>query len=300
MSRPRRRAAVDGGRHGGHHRRILLVVAALLTALVSVPMPAAGAAPGLPGAAPPVAVPGADDPPVVTGDDERDRYVGTGAVLLPPSFGPGERMGAAGCADCQWRLTTSCLRDDEASCGGTTGLCPPGEEWLRFWMRRPGEAWQRLGSGCVGPGGPVTMDRMGDLVADRFVRDLPDPDPAAQPRRGAVTRLPLVFRSGQPARWPARTYDLLGFAVTVRAVPRWSWDFDDGAVFRTSDPGGRWPQDAVSHTYRSAGPRTVALTTTWTATFRVDGLGPFPVPETVRQDARLAVRVGEARAVLVR
>lgn len=44
----------------------------------------------------------------------------------------------------------------------------------------------------------------------------------------------------------------------------------------------------------------MVLETTWAATFTVDGLGPFPVVEPVRQQAALRLAVGEGRAVLVR
>ena len=40
---------------------------------------------------------------------------------------------------------------------------------------------------------------------------------------------------------------------------------------------GAWPNDAVAHTYGSAGTFPVVVTTEWQAWFTVDGLGPFPV-----------------------
>lgn len=315
MVRPLGGAADDGGRAGRRvsRRRRRRSVAAGFAALVLAgsgvtstatagELAAAAASASVRLATSPAAAAGAAAVPAepdVGGDDGADRYVGTGSVLLPGSFGSGERASAASCEGCRWRLTTTCLRDIDGGCSGTVGLCPPGEEHLRFWLSRPGSGWVRLGAGCIGPGGPMPMDRVAEVVADRFVRDLPAVDPAAQPSRGAVARIPVVFRSGQPRRWPARTYDLLGSAVTVRAQPLWTWRFDDGASLRTRSPGARWPDADVSHAYGEAGAYEVDVTTRWTATFTVDGLGPFDVEQPVSQDGRLLVRVGEGRAVLV-
>lgn len=274
----------------------LVVAPALLAPLLLAPQAA------LPNAFVPAAVaaPGVPAPPVVTGNDEQDRYVGTGALLLPRGSTPAARETAAACPDCSWRLTTSCLRAADGSCNGVVLGCGQGAEWLRVWLSRGGGGYVLVGTACIGPGGPVTVGSAAAAVRDTFVRDLPPLALAAQPAAGAVARLPLVFRSGQPAAWPDRTYPLLGFDVTVHAVPTWTWAFGDGAVLATTSPGGRWPDTTVAHAYRTAGPRTVVVETSWTATFRVDGLGPFPVTEPVRQRAAMPVAVGEGRAVLVR
>ena len=54
----------------------------------------------------------------------------------------------------------------------------------------------------------------------------------------------------------------------------------------------------MAHVYRRAGDFRVACTATWSGTFVVDGLGPFPVVEPLRQTQVREIAVGEGRALL--
>ena len=54
----------------------------------------------------------------------------------------------------------------------------------------------------------------------------------------------------------------------------------------------------MAHVYRRAGAYRVACTATWSATFVVDGLGPFAVREPVAQTQVRQIEVGEGRALL--
>jgi hypothetical protein len=113
-----------------------------------------------------------------------------------------------------------------------------------------------------------------------------------------VTQLPVVFDSGQSGGAIRETFGLTGEQIVLEAVPSWRWEFGDGAALVTDDPGGAYPDMAVAHVYRAAGDYRVSIETRWTAQFTVDGLGPFPVADPVRQTATLRVSIGEGRAVL--
>ena len=82
------------------------------------------------------------------------------------------------------------------------------------------------------------------------------------------------------------------------ARPTWVWRFGDGTSTRTGDPGGRFPRSGVAHAYRAAGRYAVHVRTEWSASFTVDGLGPFPVIEPVSQEQHVSIEVGEGRALL--
>jgi hypothetical protein len=86
--------------------------------------------------------------------------------------------------------------------------------------------------------------------------------------------------------------------VSVVATAMWQWRFGDGATLETLDPGGRYPHLGVAHAYRRAGAFRAECTTTWSATFSVDGLGPFPVSGPVVQHEARWLSVGEGRALL--
>ena len=127
---------------------------------------------------------------------------------------------------------------------------------------------------------------------------MPPLAPAFQPSVNPVTQLPVVFRSGQPGGPQVASYTVARMPVRLHVRPEWTWWFGDGVVTRTTDPGGAYPLGRVAHAYRAEGRYEVAVTTDWNATFTVDGLGPFPVTEPVRQEGRLTLAVGEARALL--
>jgi hypothetical protein len=171
-------------------------------------------------------------------------------------------------------------------------------ELLRVWFQPAGGTWTEVGLICLRPGGPVTVSRLSSLARDRFVQDLPPVTIGQAPAAGVLAQIPVVFSSGQSAEGFDRGYDLLGERVDVSGRPRWTWQFGDGGSLTTDDPGGEYPNMAVSHPYRRTGPMEVSVRTDWLATFTVDGLGPFPIREPVTQSDTGRVSVGEGRAVL--
>jgi len=241
----------------------------------------------------------------VYADDDSDRYVGTGGLVLPASVDVAIRTEVARCAGCQWRLSSPCQTSAAGTpfsgtpvCLSVVRGCPAMAEMLRAWFRPAGGPWREIGLVCVGVEGPVTVLDLGRQVRERLVTEVPPQRPSRQPAAGAVSQLPVVFDSGQPPQGVQDRLVLVGRAVVLDARPSWRWDFGDGAVLTTSDPGGAFPHLAVAHPYRAAGSYRVTLVTTWSATFEVDGLGPFPVADPVTQRAVVVVPVGEGRAVL--
>ncbi|MBK9740053.1 MAG: PKD domain-containing protein [Actinobacteria bacterium] len=279
-------------------------------ALVAAAAFTAGATPNA--SIPPVSIPPASIRPALTvraadvhGDDEADRYVGTGGLVLPRSVARHTRAEVAGCASCEWRLTTPCVESPagvafsgQAVCQSVVRGCPGGEQLVRAWFRRGAGPWDEIALICRADGPPPTIAAIEGRARERFVRSLPGLRASFQPSTGVLAQLPVGFDSGQQGGRVTSTYEILGEPVTVSASPAWSWVFGDGAAVETSDPGGVYPHLAVAHTYRRAGRFEVRATTTWAADFMVDDLGPFPVTEPVSQEAILHVPVGEGRAVL--
>ena len=178
--------------------------------------------------------------------------------------------------------------------------CPAGETRLRAWLSRDaGSSWIDVGLVCVGPGGPVTVQAVDAALHDAFVRAVPDGRITAQPPTGVLPYLPVVLDSGQPASIGPSSHRILGREVVLNPRPRWHWDFGDGSDLDTALPGSQYPDLRVAHTYRRGGSMDISVTTTWTADFLVDGLGPFPVSEPVHQLFTSTIDVGQARATLV-
>jgi hypothetical protein len=235
----------------------------------------------------------------VIGDDGADRYVGSGGLLLPGIFSNETRESVARCRGCRWRLRDPCGPD--VGCLISPMPCPPGHRVLEtMWSQDGGATWQAIGAWCVGPGGPRTVSEIGGAVTSEFTAHLDPVAPQVQPARGALTQVPTIWHSGQTAPTAAAVFDLLGNRVELTAVPHWVWDFGDGRVLHTGSSGSRHPDRAVSHVFRRPGTYQVSCTTSWSATFTVDGLGPFPVAERIEQRATRTITVREARARLIR
>ncbi len=236
----------------------------------------------------------------VSGDDQEDRYVGSGGLILPGAFSQDTRESVARCIDCRWRLRDPCAAHDE-DCRFTPLPCPDDHRVLEtLWSTDAGATWQSLGLWCVGPGGPSTVASVGSQVHEELSEALPPGRPSVQPPRGIIPQLPTIWHAEQPPLPGPIVMEIVGQRVEITPVPRWSWDFGDGGRLETQVEGSRYPDFSVSHTYRRAGRYAVTCTTTWEATFTVDGLGPFPVLEPITQQAQRVIRVADARARLVR
>jgi hypothetical protein len=240
----------------------------------------------------------------VHGDDAADRFVGQGAIVLPAGSERGQRQAAAACIGCVWRMTDPCAHATDpgsaAACRTVQAQCLDGGSMLRaFISRDAGATWEYLGMHCIPETGPVTVASIGHEVQDAFAREVPPGSIRFQPEVGVLPHLPVIFDSGQPDRLTVSEHEVNGLRVRLMARATWEWQFGDGATLSTGRSGSRYPDLAVSHTYRGSGAQVVRLRTTWRAEYTVDGLGPIQVVEPVVQQVQAVVRVGQARAVLV-
>ena len=261
------------------------------------------------------------DPPRCFGCEERSKiessaeaFTGTQIVRGPGGravpFGGGS--GGSSCPGCRYDLVPACAVGD----GGS--LCPPelacadpaDTRYLVYVMRPPAMAREPRGDVCLGPGEePVETADITSAVA-QYVDQLV---PAAaglriQPPDGALVNLPTIFSAASGTEAVTQDFFPLGFSVSVTARPTtWTWTFDDGVTVTTDHPGvpyrgGEVETDPayVTHTYRSAGQRVVRVVTSWSATYRLPGLGEVAVPGQVQRDSGpVTLPVREARSELI-
>ena len=134
----------------------------------------------------------------------------------------------------------------------------------------------------------------------RYFQTLPLPQLTTrqQPPGQALVGLPVIFFTDSPTT-QTFTVDIRGFAVEITAnATGYSWDTGDGTVLTTTDPGAPYPNQTITHDY-SSGTYTASLTTTWGATYSVDGGVQADVPgTTTTQGPPVTFTVLEARTVL--
>jgi hypothetical protein len=252
----------------------------------------------------------ADEPCVgadcdVVADPEDAEYVGTGGLLLPADSFTGssdDRETAAVCLGCRWALLPMCRDGGDVECGPAANSCPPGQFRRIVLLLRPNATeWEEIGLVCLQGSGPTTVADVADRLHNVVIEGVPPLRPSSQPSGGTLVQLPAIFDSGQPAHLGQREFDLVGFHVVLQGRAAWVWRFGDGSEVTTSEPGGAWPVDSVTHTYREAGAYSVAVSTEWRAWFTVEGLGPFEVggDPVVQVATPLVVPVQQARAQLI-
>jgi len=95
------------------------------------------------------------------------------------------------------------------------------------------------------------------------------------------------------------TANIRGITVEIVAgATNFTWHTGDGTDMTSTDPGAPYPNQTVTHEYRS-GTYTANLTTTWGATFRVNGGASAQVPGTTTTDGPpVTFTVLQARTVL--
>ena len=231
-------------------------------------------------------------------DPASTQYIVRGGVILDDSFTgpPDSRQQAVWCQLCEWTTTLPC--DSSGTICGLHGLeCPRGY-FVRVWFREtPQKAWRYLGLVC---NQTQTLTKVTDIQQRVSIRYVPLPPllPASQPSARALTGLPVWFRTGQSTRLQ-RTVTVLGWQVTVTAVPTWTWTWGDGASLATHNAGGTYPLGGVRHSYASRGRHTVRLVARWSADWQISDLPSQPVSGTLSQSRTLTLDVRPARADLV-
>ena len=241
----------------------------------------------------------------VSGDDANDRFVGSGETGSS-SAGSGSSGGSSthtsthACVHCAWMASDPCSADSIAhGCGALSQGCPQGQQLRRMWFTDDdGLIWQDRGLRCLGPAETSSQLPSAQAVRETFARAVPAAHISSEPSVGVLPQVPTLFSSGQPSTLAPSRHHIGDHLVELSPSAHWQWDFGDGGALETTLAGSHYPDRAVSHVYRRAGEFRVRLKTTWTATYTVDGQGPFAVDGPVTQVSRARIRVGQGRSVL--
>ncbi|MHB0927429.1 MAG: PKD domain-containing protein [Candidatus Nanopelagicales bacterium] len=239
----------------------------------------------------------------VVADELTDSYQISGAVLLNASYP--QAQAASSCSNCHWRVLRICSAgslEDRPACRGAN--CEITSQLAEVWRADAVIAppvgdplWNYQGTICLTEA-PIPMASISAGIHDLAWRTVPVLAPSSQPRGSTLTGLPTFFRAGQPAHFVAAPASVAGVEVTVFAQPNWTWDFGQGPLFSTVDPGGWYPSGRVRHLYPKRGLFRVRVTCTWRATYSARGIANLPIDGVITQSAAFDLRVREARRYL--
>ena len=238
----------------------------------------------------------------VSGDNQMAAYVGTGGLLLPDSFSGSTqtRSQVSSCLGCTWKYTIYCMQDSDTPCRHAVVSCPAGSLLYRVSFGLTPSTVSEIGSVCWGSSQPLTRELAEANVSDYVIRYVPALVPGFDPPDGTLTSIPAIFWTGQPTILSPPSFTLSGRNVTITARPTWRWVWGDGSAVWKSVPGAPYPSRQITHQFRESGDYQTQVTTVWTATYTVSGVGTFDVSgEVIRQTQMLQVPVKSARTVLV-
>lgn len=158
--------------------------------------------------------------------------------------------------------------------------------------------WLSLGRACVditALNPPPSPDEV-----FRYFQELPLPELTTQqqPPGDGLVGLPVIFYTDSPTT-QTFTVDIRGFTVDIVAdATAFTWHTGDGTDLTTTEPGAPYPNHTITHDY-SSGSYAAWLTTTWSATFSVEGGVSNDVPGTTTTDGPpVSFDVLQARPVL--
>lgn len=107
-------------------------------------------------------------------------------------------------------------------------------------------------------------------LSDRLIKMVPTATIAYQPEFEPLVHVPVIFWCDLPTLFQSRV-DIIGEVIDVALRPGFAWQWGDGEVFQTTEPGAPYPNQKVTHTYKHPGTYYVTLIATWNGTFKHNG-----------------------------
>jgi len=107
-------------------------------------------------------------------------------------------------------------------------------------------------------------------LSDRLIKMVPTATIAYQPEFEPLVHVPVIFWCDLPTLFQSRV-DIIGEVIDVALRPGFAWQWGDGGVFQTNEPGAPYPNQKVTHTYKQPGTYTITLIATWNGNFKHNG-----------------------------
>lgn len=106
---------------------------------------------------------------------------------------------------------------------------------------------------------------------DRLIKLLPTATIAKQPAENALVNVPVIFWCDLPSVFTTKVA-VVGEIVDVTMRASFLWSFGDGTFFATTQPGGPYPDQRITHAYSHSGTYIITLLATWGGTWSHNGV----------------------------
>lgn len=106
---------------------------------------------------------------------------------------------------------------------------------------------------------------------DKLVKLLPTASIAKQPSENALVNVPVIYWCDLPTVFTTKV-SVVGEIVDVTMRASFLWSFGDGTFFATTQPGGPYPDQKITHAYSRSGTYVVTMLATWGGTWSHNGV----------------------------
>ena len=107
-------------------------------------------------------------------------------------------------------------------------------------------------------------------LSDRLIKMVPTATIAYQPGFEPLVHVPIIFWCDLPTLFQSRI-EIIGEVIDVALRPGFVWEWGDGQILSTTEPGAPFPNQKITHTYKQPGVYNVTLIATWNGNFKHNG-----------------------------
>lgn len=108
-------------------------------------------------------------------------------------------------------------------------------------------------------------------LSDQLAQLIPMKEIYFQPALGALVQVPVNFWTTTPPTFKTSVV-MLGVPITVYLSPTYLWDFGDGTSLSTTSRGAPYPNQSITHVYKSSGTFNSHLQISWSGNWLASGV----------------------------
>lgn len=126
-------------------------------------------------------------------------------------------------------------------------------------------------------------------ISDQVRSLLPKSSIITQPLGNILVQQPVNFMTNTPQNFMT-VLIVLNVPITIHLTPTFNWEFGDGATKLTKLSGAPYPLNLIENTYKTAGTKTVVLTTVWSGYWRAGSM-TAPINGVITQRIEKQIKI---------
>lgn len=130
-------------------------------------------------------------------------------------------------------------------------------------------------------------------LSDQLAQLIPMKDIYFQPALGALVQVPVNFWTTTPPTFKTSVV-MLGVPITVYLSPTYLWDFGDGTSLSTTSRGAPYPNQSITHVYKSSGTFNSHLQISWSGNWLASGVTSAVSGGAIIQNIYAQIKISSA------